>query len=108
MKTIEVLKAARTKIELGWCQGAFCRNENGTDISASDLDSQREWCARGAILTSTDTAADGDDARKLLKLALSVESIHGVSDWNDAPGRTQAEVLAAFDKAIALAESEAS
>lgn len=26
--------------------------------------------------------------------------------WNDAPERTQAEVLAAFDKAIALAEEQ--
>jgi hypothetical protein len=27
-----------------------------------------------------------------------------VVEWNDAPGRTKEEVLAAFDKAIALAQ----
>jgi hypothetical protein len=27
--------------------------------------------------------------------------------WNDSPGRTQAEVIAAFDKAIALARADA-
>jgi hypothetical protein len=28
-----------------------------------------------------------------------------IGDWNDAPGRTHAEVLEAFDRAIALAEA---
>jgi hypothetical protein len=29
-----------------------------------------------------------------------------VANWNDAPERTHADVMAAFDRAIALAESE--
>jgi hypothetical protein len=30
---------------------------------------------------------------------------HCIPEWNDTPGRTQVEVVAAFDRAIALARA---
>ena len=32
--------------------------------------------------------------------------INGIEHWNDMPGRTHAEVLAAFDRAIEIAEKQ--
>jgi hypothetical protein len=45
--------------------------------------------------------------KKVLQSAVGTSYAGGVANWNDAPERTQAEVLAAFDRAIELAEQEA-
>ena len=43
----------------------------------------------------------GTDAFDAFKRVIGVKSIRQVIKWNDAPERTHAEVIAAFDKAIA-------
>jgi hypothetical protein len=43
-----------------------------------------------------------DEALEYLARAISAD-LEAIAAWNDAPGRTQADVLAAFDKAIELA-----
>ena len=45
------------------------------------------------------------DANDLSRGLLGTEESPDVIGWNDTPGRTADEVYAAFDKAIALAES---
>lgn len=94
MKPVDVLKKARELVARpgGWCQG---------DVFGGDA-----CCALGA--TSSVVSDDGDDgpasdAEDILRKAIGTNRL---ADWNDAPGRTQAEVVAAFDKAIALAEEE--
>lgn len=91
----EVLKAARERIAKGWTQGMSTReDDHGTEIA---------WCASGAIKHAVDEeGCVGCVARRGLEQSIGGGSIAG---WNDAEGRTQAEVLAAFDKAIALAEA---
>jgi endonuclease YncB( thermonuclease family) len=46
------------------------------------------------------------EAREFLRKAVSPSNRYtDIATWNDRPGRTQAEVLAAFDRAIELAEA---
>jgi hypothetical protein len=74
MTTKEILIAARAKVAQGWCQGAYAKDAYGN-------------------------TEEQEDALALLGYTGESEVI----DWNDAPGRTQAEVLEAFDKTIANA-----
>jgi hypothetical protein len=106
----EKLREARALIAKGWTQDAEARNAAGADIQ--DVDPAFEdvepvcWCAAGAIFWATgideySTAAD------VLVAAIGERTRHFIPQWNDAPERTQAEVLQAFDRAIELAESQA-
>jgi hypothetical protein len=93
------LREARALIERGWTQGHFARDEDGYPEHEGSPDAVC-WCAMGAM-----SAADPND-----KYGLYGALSHAIGDemvgmWNDRIGRTKAEVLAAFDKAIALAES---
>jgi hypothetical protein len=75
------------------------------DESAPEM---RCWCATGAIWKAADLgwAAQPSDPRATA--ADYVRQIVGdhVPHWNDAPGRTQAEVVAALRQAAELARSE--
>ncbi len=53
----------------------------------------------GRTSTSSESAAI-EAANRAFRKAIFRVSIPG---WNDAPGRTEAEVLAAFDRAVDLA-----
>lgn len=90
------LREARALIERGWCQRAFIKN---TPFGCA-------YCADGAICA---TAGDGEGEYgpmlAALKRATGVPSHADIWSWNDTPERTQAEVLEAFDRAIALAET---
>lgn len=85
-----VLRAARKLIEKPerWAQGT---SFTGT-----------ARCAWGAILATEHDFVD------VLSAAGFMRRIVGpyIAEWNDIPQRTHAEVLAAFDKAIALAEGK--
>jgi hypothetical protein len=89
------LRQARALVERGWMQGDY-----------ADADCEC-FCALGAIQMAVCGEPDNDFSlrtrplEQLFQQALGVKSI---VNWNDANGRTQAEVLAAFDKAIELAE----
>ena len=91
--TVEVLRAARAKIEKGWVQYTYEHEADGAPIA---------WCAAGAISRQHLSVNESAGAYLLLRRVCG----ETVSAWNDAPGRTKEEVLAAFDRAIALAERE--
>jgi hypothetical protein len=59
------------------------------------------YCAIGAIMK-----CDGrPEAYSLLREGIGDDAIdQRITDWNDKPWRTHAEVLAAFDRAIELAK----
>lgn len=63
--------------EWGWCQGRF-ENESGN------------LCAVGAIWTTRVRGTDHFDVEYTFKDALGMS----VAEWNDAPERTQDEVVA--------------
>jgi hypothetical protein len=79
------LMAARALVERGWCQG----------ISHDNTGSVDKYCVLGAI----DQASSGDSSEAKFALRKVVGGIY-LADWNDAPERTKADVLAAFDRAI--------
>jgi hypothetical protein len=89
---------ARALIERGWCQIDQARDALGRDCDPHDPKAVC-WCVYGAF-----NAVDApNEALKPLQLATGEILL---ANWNDAPERTQAEVLAAFDRAIELVERD--
>lgn len=78
----KLLIEGRERIEQGWCQ--YATRKDGA------------VCMVGAIYTTVDNTYC-DAVRRLQRVIDMVDIVV----WNDAPGRTQDEVLDAFDKAIA-------
>jgi hypothetical protein len=90
-------------IERGWTQGAIARDAIGFSVPSLGHDAAR-WCTVGAISRA---APDGCDVYWVaLDLLRNVVGTSAIEIWNDQPTRTKEDVLAAFDKAIALAEGE--
>jgi hypothetical protein len=86
------LREARALIERGWTQGLF--SKDGC------------YCAAGAILAlGVDTY--NPLTRQFAELSGVGTTALDVVRWNDNYLRTQTDVLAAFDRAIELAEQEA-
>ena len=107
------LREARALIERGWTQGVDARDAFGEECDPY-CDDAECFCANGAMCRAFArvTLSDRDivrDAEAILNEAIGRPARNAVDwpfiDWNDAPERTHAEVLAAFDKAIELAES---
>jgi hypothetical protein len=97
--TAEVLKQARALIsdEANWGQHLFARNADGDIVAPEDEDACR-FCALGALIR----AGQVGNHHRLAALALSIETGgEAVNIFNDT--HTHAEVLAAFDAAIAKA-----
>jgi len=111
------LREARGLIERGWCQGAFARRADGSAVRPIAWDTLEPtysaYCPRGAILAQLPWSLDPQFGElvelfeRANRLEASTPDKSAVVAWNDAPGRTQADALAAFDRAIALAEQEA-
>jgi hypothetical protein len=77
-------------VTLGWCQHVVVRQND---------DGGRQYCAEGALDRACKLLRSPDGWMLLLALARIVGP---VDDWNDAPERRQAEVVAAFRVAAAL------
>jgi hypothetical protein len=91
---IRYLTAARALLAKGWCQGTL----NHWDPNSCDIVAH---CSIGAIV-----AAYGEyliPGRLIDAVQAAIGTRH-VARWNDAPERTQQEVLAAFDRAISILE----
>ena len=82
----------------GWCQGAYARNAAGKSARADAFEA-RAWCLYGAQFCTW----LGNNI--IIREAVALHnwlSLHGyTSEWNDAPSRTQAEVVAVMLEAEA-------
>lgn len=87
MTVLDVLTQARDMVSSGWCQRRCTVGMNVCSLTAIDMQIPRSDIA--CVL----------DARERFCEAIGDES---VVRWNDSHGRTQAEVVAAFDLAIEL------
>jgi hypothetical protein len=81
-ETVETLKAARAMIGV-----------DGACII--------EALAMVTVFQSTEY----ESARKYMRRAIALSECESLPEWHDAPGRTRAQVIAAFDRAIALARA---
>lgn len=104
---IRALRRARDLLARpnGWCQHKEARLlPDGTGFA---------YCALGAIRAAVDYIGLGPLAylpRKGLSLRMCgylADDPHALMGWNDCAGRTQAEVVAAFDRGIERAIDEA-
>jgi hypothetical protein len=92
-----MIAAARERVVDGWCQGAFAQDTDGRAVGPGSYDARR-WSMLGALLASWDGGPD--------ELGRAVTSLHAATEqsplevWNDRRGRTQMDVVAAFDRAI--------
>jgi hypothetical protein len=98
MTTLETLKAARKKIEdpAHWIQNEICDGPKPWSAESS------KWCAIGAITSVMGTYTESP-AEEILRSVMGGVKPTGIGDFNDT--HTHAEVLAAFDAAIAKLEA---
>jgi hypothetical protein len=105
----EKLREARALIEQGWTQGEYARGKSGRKAHPVGRYA-RCFCAVGALgAANRHWPHAGMVGLKYLNVAIGRMSVGEslVFDWNDVEWRTQAQVLAAFDRAIELAEQSA-
>ena len=104
----EILRAARAKIERpdAWIQRTGARDIDGLGVGPFDPAAVR-FSADAAIEVAARNSSGlhRGDALAFFRRAIAPE-IRWIPTWNDAPGRTHPEVLAAFDRAIEIAEGE--
>lgn len=106
-RELELLKAARAKIELGWCQNANARDKYGDDVSPNYPEAV-QWCIIGATLAVAGNVAVVSRMQDMLKLSAGIGDVpftNSLSWFNDKPGRTKYQVLALFDEAIGRVEA---
>lgn len=101
MTPLEILIAAREWLTQPdrWTKGASWKNAIGGHCK-----NRKEvycTCVYGAISLMTEELELIENATHFLEKAVETEF---ANEWNDAPERTHAEVLVAFDRAIELAK----
>jgi hypothetical protein len=109
-----MVSEARRLVESGWCQGAHARDDAGREVP-SWSEEATSWSLLGALLASWhrhdakelngDVVAHLADAHALGRATEVLGKVVGTASlehWNDAEGRTQADVIDATDRALSL------
>jgi hypothetical protein len=106
-EVVEVLKAARLRVTQGWCNSGPSDEKGGVCVIVA-IGRQ----ANGGISDGIGAKAYSYFVRAIqpppkyrLFGWIKPEKQYAI-EWNEAPGRTKAEVEAAFDRAIALARTD--
>lgn len=106
----EVLRVARELVARpgGWCQRALARTASGHPAPTHSREAVC-FCARGALMRAAGMQPElvlfSPRAEAALDAAAREQGFIGFVGYNDAPGRTQAEVVALYDAAIAKLEA---
>ena len=109
MKTVEVLKKARALVTKEWCQDSFGQNQWGEMLEDNDLGQAVAFCVRGACMyvgTTAEARRASQELAKTLGLKTSPAGLNELADWNDAPKRTQRQVVNLFTRTIKRIEAE--
>lgn len=107
----QILRKARELISdpERWTKGAFARNAQGASVSYRH-DAATCFCSVGAVERAA--FKDGVDDNQPISVALralyrgKLYAIPSIAAFNDRDDTTHGDVLAMFDRAIALAEDE--
>lgn len=104
----EVLNKAADLLEKpgAWTQGVFARNRRGNVCSPTD-DTARCFCVSGAVQRVVGGFASPTfySVVDLLNAMARRRNARHIAHWNDAPGRTQSEVVEALRAAAKAAVS---
>lgn len=107
-----ILRRARELLARGWAQGVYCRDSSGHALLLSEAYGRSDvcYCIAGAVSTAAvdlgkpSWGLAAADAARLLQKAgrLSGDGPWmAIGTYNDARWRTQADMLALIDAAIA-------
>ena len=102
-ETRAVLLAAADLIEPegAWCKIYSARDAKGKSVRASSSKAC-SWCILGSI-TRAQAASHSSQWGKTIAAVTVVLGNRSIAEWNDAPERTQAEVVAALRAAAGAA-----
>jgi len=108
-RTLAILRRARALVakDGGWTRGRDARDARGREVDIKSR-AARAFCVGGACVRATSGMCDElllGDVFEAMRAVIGVRGEHAISDWNDKPRRTQKQVVAAFDKAIARMEA---
>jgi anti-sigma regulatory factor (Ser/Thr protein kinase) len=101
-----VLAGATRRIREGWCQHTDARDTAGTPVEPWS-EQTAAWSLLGALVSTLD-GPDGIPDVALPALADAMAALaelvddDSLSGWNDAPGRTQQDVIAVLERARML------
>ena len=99
MKTAkEVLLTAADIVEKGWTQGVFATNAFGKGVPVESPEAC-SFCVLGALDKAAETGIGEMAWREAEKALFRTVRSPSLPAWNDAPERTQAEVVAALREA---------
>ncbi|MGE0699087.1 MAG: hypothetical protein AB7O57_08330 [Hyphomicrobiaceae bacterium] len=99
MTPLDILRAARRSVDApaSWGKGAYVSESSGSQC----------YCALGAILSAGSTASRNATTTAAILFGRAIgKHRDAIPHWNDAPERTHADVIAAFDRAIASLEAD--
>lgn len=100
MTTLEVLTAARAKIEKGWSKGGSALLSDGRPTLVSDEEAEF-FCMTGAIHAVTCEPREARSALKALRWVCNAGPRAGALEtYNDAPATKKEDVVSAYDRAI--------
>jgi hypothetical protein len=101
----QLLAQARELIAFSWTQHADARDADGVAVEPWAADAV-SWSLLGALVVGYERLRTGDGEggafvalRRACVLLAAVLDSDSLPDWNDAPERTRADVLAALDEA---------
>ena len=103
-EVVDVLTKARERVAKGWCQKVCARDRRGYAINSGPLlrnpSKAKSVCIVAALaIASPDWWKDQSACEPLVEV-LGLDRPNDLIEWNNAPGRTQKQVLKALDKAI--------
>lgn len=100
MTTADILREARGLAERGWWGNCLGLNVEGQRVEPDSPDTVK-WSLLGALYKVCERERVSTRA---VVSALLEQTKFPIHSWECRPGRTQDEVLAAFDRAIEAAE----
>jgi hypothetical protein len=108
----ELLRGARDLVASGWCQRADALDAGGGEVDAWD-ENATMWSLLGSIVAVLEREAATTGEIPLDELSAALYALAGMIEtdslvaWNDAPSRSQLEVLHVLDAASAAYEAPA-
>lgn len=100
---IAVTDRAIELIKSGWCQGAMARTKDGREVNELS-DDAKSFCLRGAHRVASCCEGVKFCNDFLWALSKAIGGVSSIADFNDAKGRTKAEVLKVLRKARKILE----